>query len=174
MGEQRKREVWAAEQEARFRACLALRERDLAVLARGLAEALAAGQVTLEEVRALVRLAHQTWSVSDITDWIKTRVGRDGAFVGWDRAGVGVCAGELALGRRTHRGRVGPPGPGDAALDSSPAVPGDAESPGHPPRVHRGGTGTPQAVMVVAPAGRTAYRHARSHDRVKEGALSTA
>jgi hypothetical protein len=89
MGEQRKREVWAAEQEVRFRACLARREEGLAGRARGLAAALAAGQVTPEEVRALVRLAHQTGSVSDITDWVKIRVGRDGALAGWAREGIG-------------------------------------------------------------------------------------
>jgi len=48
-----------------------------------------AGRVTLGEVKALVRLAHQTWSVSDITDWVKTRVGRDSALVGWAWEGIG-------------------------------------------------------------------------------------
>jgi len=89
MGEQRKREVWAAEQEVRFRACLARREEGLAGRARGLAEALAAGQATPEEARALVRLAHQTGSVSDIAEWVKIRAGRDGALAGWAREGTG-------------------------------------------------------------------------------------
>jgi hypothetical protein len=89
MGEQQKREVWTAALEARFRDRLAQREEDLARRARDLAEGLAAGQVTPGEVRALVRLAHQTWSVSDITDWVKVRVGRDGAVAGWAREGIG-------------------------------------------------------------------------------------
>jgi hypothetical protein len=89
MTEQGTKEIWTQELEVRFRACLARREEGLAGRARGLAEALAAGQVTPEEVKALIRLAHQTWSVSDITDWVKTRVGRDSALVGWAREGIG-------------------------------------------------------------------------------------
>jgi hypothetical protein len=89
MTEQGTKEIWTQELEVRFRACLARREEGLAGRARGLAEALAAGQVTPEEVRALIRLAHQTWSVSDITDWVKIRVGRDGALAGWAREGIG-------------------------------------------------------------------------------------
>jgi hypothetical protein len=89
MGEQQKREIWTHELEVRFRACLARQEESLARWARGLAEALAEGQVKPREVKALVLLAHQTWSVSDITDWVKIRVGRDRAFVGWAKEGIG-------------------------------------------------------------------------------------
>jgi hypothetical protein len=89
MTEQRTKEIWTQELEVRFRDHLARREEGLARLAQDLAEGLAAGQVTLGEVRALVRLAHQTGSVSDITDWVKIRVGRDGALAGWAREGIG-------------------------------------------------------------------------------------
>lgn len=57
--------------------------------ARNLAAQLAGAQLGSIEVRALARLASTTDKISDITDYLKFRVGQDFERKSWGRNGIG-------------------------------------------------------------------------------------
>jgi hypothetical protein len=53
------------------------------------AERLTRTELDKTQVRGLETLAYTTDKVSDVTDWLKTRVGRDGRRDRWAREGIG-------------------------------------------------------------------------------------
>ena len=58
-------------------------------LAREYADRLTSTKLDKTQVRGLETLASTTDKVSDITDWLKLRVGRDSKREGWAKDGVG-------------------------------------------------------------------------------------
>lgn len=68
---------------------IARKSDEYATRARDYAERLAGTQLGKTQVRGLESVAYTTDRISDITDWLKLRVGRDRKREGWAKDGVG-------------------------------------------------------------------------------------